>query len=106
MAIAPYLNFKGQCAEAFMFYTETFGGTIVFSQTFKESPMKDQVPPEGFGISIELPTADQARRVFDALAKSGSVTMPFDKTFWSEGFGMTTDRFGIPWMVGVQMATA
>jgi PhnB protein len=25
--------------------------------------------------------------------------MPFQKTFWSAGFGMTRDRFGIPWMV-------
>ena len=27
--------------------------------------------------------------------------MPFQKTFWSEGFGMVTDRFGTPWMVNV-----
>jgi PhnB protein len=25
--------------------------------------------------------------------------MPFQKTFWSSGFGMLTDRFGIPWIV-------
>jgi len=37
--------------------------------------------------------------MFDALAKGGQVTMPFQKTFWAEGFGMLTDRFGTPWMV-------
>ena len=25
--------------------------------------------------------------------------MPFGKTFFSKGFGMGTDQFGIPWMV-------
>jgi PhnB protein len=27
------------------------------------------------------------------------VTMPFEQTFWSPGFGMCIDRYGIPWMV-------
>jgi PhnB protein len=27
--------------------------------------------------------------------------MPFQKTFWSEGFGMVVDRFGTPWMVNL-----
>jgi PhnB protein len=30
--------------------------------------------------------------------------MPFQKTFWSEGFGMFTDRFGTPWMVNTEGA--
>jgi PhnB protein len=46
MEISPYLNFNGQCAEAFTFYAECLGGKIVMMQTFGESPMKDQVPPE------------------------------------------------------------
>jgi PhnB protein len=25
--------------------------------------------------------------------------MPFGKTFFSKGFGMCVDQFGIPWMV-------
>jgi len=25
--------------------------------------------------------------------------MPFQKPFWSPGFGMVVDRYGIPWMV-------
>jgi PhnB protein len=28
------------------------------------------------------------------------VVMPFGPTFWAKGFGMVTDRFGTPWMVG------
>jgi PhnB protein len=54
----------------------------------------------GFALSLNYPAVDEARRVFDALAEGGSVTMPLDKTFWAEAFGMLTDRFGTPWMVG------
>ena len=49
---------------------------------------------------IELPDTGEAARVFDALAGGGKVTMPMQKTFWAESFGMLTDRFGTPWMVG------
>jgi len=53
----------------------------------------------GFALSLNYPNADEARRVFDALANGGKVQMPMGKTFWAEAFGMLTDRFGTPWMV-------
>lgn len=54
----------------------------------------------GFALSLNYPTAAEARRVFDALADGGQVQMPMGKTFWAEAFGMLADRFGTPWMVG------
>lgn len=54
---------------------------------------------KGFALSLNYPDVAQARRIFDALADGGSVTMPLDKTFWAEAFGMLTDRYGTPWMV-------
>jgi PhnB protein len=30
--------------------------------------------------------------------------MPFQQTFWSPGFGMCVDQFGIPWMVNCEQA--
>ena|SRR6185295_6110215 len=59
-------------------------------------------PYEGmknFSLSLTYPTAEEARRTFDALAEGGQVKMPIEKTFWSEAFGMLVDRFGTPWMV-------
>jgi PhnB protein len=53
---------------------------------------------KGFSLSLMYPDAAGARRMFDALAQDGKITMPFQKTFWAEGFGMLTDRFGTPWM--------
>jgi PhnB protein len=57
-------------------------------------------PMAGFALSLNYPTAAEARRIFDLLANGGSVTMPMTKTFWAESFGMLTDKFGTPWMVG------
>jgi len=53
----------------------------------------------GFSLSLTAEDAPTADRYFNALAKDGSVKMPFQKTFWSPGFGVVTDRFGVSWMV-------
>jgi len=54
---------------------------------------------EGFSLSLTLPDAEEAGRVFAALSEGGQVTMPLGKTFWSPLFGMVTDRFGVNWMI-------
>ena len=53
----------------------------------------------GFAISLQYPTTADAKRVHEALAKGGKVTMPMMETFWSQAFGMLVDRYGTPWMV-------
>ena len=47
----------------------------------------------------ETATEAMAATRFNALAEGGTVRMPFGKTFFSNGFGMCVDKFGIPWMV-------
>jgi PhnB protein len=61
--------------------------------------------PQGFSATINVPEPAEAERVFEALAKDGTVTMPMEKTFWSARFGMLVDRFGIPWMVNCDQAS-
>lgn len=146
MQFTPYLNFDGNCAEAFAFYAKLFKGTIVHQGTFGDMPPQPDSPPlpesaknrvmhvhlqvgtqslmasdtmpvapgqdpatcgggyrkpQGLWVSIQVADTAEGRRVFDALAQGGTVAMPYGKTFWSEGFGMVTDRFGTPWMVNV-----
>jgi PhnB protein len=55
--------------------------------------------PQGFSVSLTVNDPTEAERKFKALSEGGSVNMPFGKTFFSKGFGMCSDRFGIPWMV-------
>ncbi len=131
MQICPYLSFDGNCADALRYYARIFGGqpemqTYGESPMAGEFPkeahgrvmhgsiqvggaplMASDVPPgtyqspRGISVTVQVETNAEGTRVFDALADGGKVTMPFEKTFWSEGFGMVTDRFGTPWMVNV-----
>jgi PhnB protein len=54
---------------------------------------------KGFSLSVNARDAAQADKLFAALGKGGTVTMPMSKTFFSQRFGMVTDRFGVGWMV-------
>jgi PhnB protein len=58
--------------------------------------------PKGFSLSIQIKDPAEAERIFDALARDGRVTMPLEKTFWAERFGMVADRFGIPWLINCE----
>ncbi len=49
MKMNPYLNFNGNCAEAFKFYEKVFDGKNFMSHTFGGSPMASQVPPDAAG---------------------------------------------------------
>ena len=57
---------------------------------------------EGFNLSIATKTAAEADKLFNTLLDGGKVTMPQAKTFFSERFGMLTDKFGINWMILVE----
>jgi len=50
-------------------------------------------------ISISTQSREETERIFHGLSEGGKVTMPLAKTFWSEYFGMCSDKFGILWMV-------
>ena len=52
---------------------------------------------QGVMLALTYPTADEARRIFGALAEGGKITMPLRETFWADAFGMVTDRYGTPW---------
>jgi PhnB protein len=54
---------------------------------------------QGFALSVGVPDAATAERVFAALGEGGKVQMPLGKTFFAKSFGMLTDRFGVGWMV-------
>ena len=49
-------------------------------------------------VSLIYPDRQAASKAFDAMKDGGKVTMPFGDTFWADGFGMLTDRFGVSWM--------
>lgn len=69
-----------------------------------DDPTGDDGRKVGFSVSYTAPDLPAAERVYEQLADGGDAQMPIAKTFWSEGFGMCTDRFGVPWMIDVDQA--
>jgi PhnB protein len=57
---------------------------------------------EGISLSLSAKTVDQAKKYFNALADGGQEQMPLTETFFSPGFGLVADRFGVTWMVVVE----
>jgi uncharacterized glyoxalase superfamily protein PhnB len=70
---------------------EEFLGSDAFPDAYER--------PQGFCVTFSVPDLARARQVFESLAAGGTVQMPFQETFWSPGFGVLTDRFGVPWEV-------
>jgi PhnB protein len=128
LGISPYITFQGSCRQAIEFYKSALGAEVLFLQTIGESPMANLGPadyvmhctikvadstimmsdnpgppsaagPGNISLAIGLNDPAVARRLFDNLAAGGSVTMPLEKTYWAEAFGMLTDRFGVKWMI-------
>ena len=129
MSFDPYIHFSGNCRAAMTAYQAIFGGDLDLSPyadapdgppAFKGSDrimhaaltagghmlMASDFPPgmpdeaqTAVSISHIAATVDEGRRVYDLLATGGAVIMPYEPTFWSDGFGMLKDRFGTHWMV-------
>lgn len=55
----------------------------------------------GFSLAINVANLSEGERLFAALGEGGQVQMPLTKTFFSAGFGMVSDRFGVCWMIHV-----
>jgi PhnB protein len=128
MKMNTYVNFAGNCAEAFRFYEQHLGGTIGMMMTHGQSPDQSRVTPEwkdavlharvSIGgtelMGADIPSAQpmrsaylslaagsdaEAERMFAALADGGEVFMPMQETFFATRFGQLRDRFGINWMI-------
>lgn len=80
---------------------ELAGQVFLASDDIQMDPAAVNKP---FALTISLPASAETERLFAQLAEGGQVKMPFQKTFWAEGFGMLVDRFGIPWMFNCEKA--
>jgi PhnB protein len=77
----------------------TVGDTVVMAS---DCPPDRYTKPQGQALSLSVDNPAEADRLFQNLAQGGTVTMPIEKTFFAERFGMVTDRFGVPWMINCE----
>lgn len=128
MKLITYLSFAGNCEEALNFYKEALGAEILMVSRMGDGQMEvpknlkdkimharlrigenelymsDTFDPSSISkgnnvsLSIQIDDAAQLEKSFIRLSSGGNVTMPLQKTFWADSFGMFVDKFGIQWM--------
>lgn len=131
MTFIPYLYFGGTSEAAMDFYAEIFDADDVVKMRFKEAPpeigmeQSDKImyshikkdgwtlmsndmaegmpyePQAGVSVAHQTKTVEEAKTRFDKLCDGGMVIMPFEKQFFSAGFGTCKDKFGTHWMIMV-----
>ena len=135
MAFVPYMIFNGNCAEALEFYAEVFGGEAQIVQKVAQSPMAEQFDDsqQGFVMHGQVQLGDRViaiRQPYGGLHPTIRLSHPDDlcrprlrqarirpsgqkgrnavefATHFSPGFGLCTDRYGVPWMVMCEGDTA
>jgi len=128
MRMNTYVNFGGNCAEAFRYYERHLGAKVGMMMTHAQSPDQSRVGPEWKDtvlharivigddelMAADIPNAEpmrsayltlrtdsdiEAERVFSALSEGGRVLMPLEETFFAFRFGQVQDRFGLNWMI-------
>lgn len=126
--LVPCLWFDDQAEAAADFYTRTFpSDRVIAVSRYPESSDNPSGKPRGSVLTVEFEVADlrftalnggplfklnpsisffahvdsaeQADRLFEALAEGGTVLMPLDAYPWSERYGWVQDRFGVSWQV-------
>jgi PhnB protein len=93
----PYLAFNGNCRDA----TLTFGDAIIMASD--GMPENEVVFGNSVSLSIAALVVKDGERMFNNLSAGGTIVMPWEKTFWGAMFGMCKYKFGIDWMVNVEL---
>ena len=128
MVLNTYVNYGGNCEQAFTFYQQQLGGTITMLMRHGELPRgrvpredwKDKVlharlqlggtelfgadipdaqPMRSAYLSLTLANVEEAERVYALLSEGGEIFMPMADTFFARRFSMLRDRFGTSWML-------
>ena len=128
MQLHTYLNYGGNCEEAFRFYEQQLGGTITMLMRHGEQPTPSEAPPDWNGkvlharmnlggtellgadipgyqpmrsayLSLTVSTQKEAERIYALLSDGGQVFMPIQETFFASRFAMLRDQFGTSWML-------
>jgi len=125
MKMNTYVNFRGNCAEAFRYYEKHLGAKVGTVMTHAEQPnvnpdwknavlharlffgdvelwaadIPNAEPMRSAYLTLRMDTDKEAERVFSALSDGGQVLMPIREEFFASRFGQVRDRFGINWMI-------
>jgi PhnB protein len=128
MKLDFYINYKGNCREAFRFYEQHLGGKITMMSTFREMPdaagipeeRKDDIlharielhgavlmgadipgaePMRSAYLTLRVDSTEDAEKFYALLSEDGEIFMKMEQTFFASRFAMLRDKFGTSWML-------
>jgi PhnB protein len=129
MRLNTYLNYGGNCADAFRFYEKHLGGKILMMMTHGDQPglkvpaghekailyarisiggtdlMGSDVPAESFQpmrsvyLSLTLGSSEETERIYALLSDGAEIYMAIQETFFAFRFAILRDKFGTNWML-------
>ena len=128
MKLDVYLNYAGNCQQAFRFYEQHLGGKITMMMTHDQQPDQTKVPADWkkailhariqIGKTVlmgaDIPSAEpmrsayltlsvdsdeEAERLYALLSDGGQIFMKMEETFFASRFAMLRDKFGTSWML-------
>ena len=127
MKLDIYLNYRGNCEQAFRFYEQHLGGKITGVARHAEQPnpnvpadWKEKVlharieigttvlmgadipqsePMRSAYLTLTLDSEADAERVYALLTDGGEIFMKMEQTPFANRFAMCRDKFGTSWML-------
>jgi PhnB protein len=128
MKLDIYVNYPGNCEEAFRFYEKHLGGKITLMMTHGQAPasaaaqpgseknilharieiggavlmgadIPNAEPMRSAYLTLRLGSDKEAEAIYAILSKDGQVFMKMEQTFFASRFAMLRDKFGTSWML-------
>jgi PhnB protein len=127
MELDIYLNYRGNCEEAFRFYEQHLGGKITMMMKHGQQPQsnvpadwKNKIlharieigktvlmgadipgaePMRSAYLTLTLASDEEAERLYALFSNGGQIFMKMEETFFASRFAMLRDRFGTSWML-------
>ena len=128
MQLAVYVNYRGNCEEAFRFYQEHLGAKLdegirrhgdfpnpnvpadwadkvvharleIGSTILMGADIPNAEPMRSSYLTLFLDSEAEAERIYGVLIEGGEVFMKLEATAFANRFAMLRDRFGTSWML-------
>ncbi len=128
MKLDVYVNYPGNCEQAFRFYEQHLGGKVTMMMTHGQMPDQTNVPADwkhailhariemgntilmgadirgaepmrSAYLTLRVDSDAEAERIYALLAEGGQIFMKMEKTFYASRFAMLRDKFGTSWML-------
>jgi len=127
MRLDMYLNYPGNCEDAFRFYEKELRGKITTMMRHGDVPeskvpadwkaailharleignavlmgadIPSAQPMRSAYVTLTVDSAEETERIYRVLSEGGEIFMKMEQTFFAKRFAMLRDKFGTSWML-------